>query len=100
MWVLVPIAEWVFLRILYPQFCFYTAAVISALIIPLISAHGLALADGHSMIREHLRNLPAGVPELQVTGEVADGLALLQRMEHSGQAFAITETPLQKAEGI
>ena len=35
------------------------------------------------MICEYVRSLPAGIPELQVMGGVADGLAPLQRMEHS-----------------
>jgi hypothetical protein len=35
-----------------------------------MSAHGLVLADDHPVIREYPRNLPADVPESQVTGEV------------------------------
>ena len=43
--------------------------------------HSLVLADDHPMIREHIRDLLASEPEIRVTGEVSDGLALLQMVE-------------------
>jgi len=47
------------------------------------TAHGIVLADEHTFIREYVRNLLMTEPGLRVMGEVADGLALLQIMDHT-----------------
>jgi DNA-binding NarL/FixJ family response regulator len=65
-------------------------------------AHNLVLADDHPRIREYVRNLLASDPELHVTGEVSDGLALLQLMEYSREwpEIIILDITMPKMHGI
>ena len=49
----------------------------------IVSIHNLVIADHYAPIRQHLRTLLACEPHLHVAGEVADGLALLEYMEHT-----------------
>jgi DNA-binding NarL/FixJ family response regulator len=54
------------------------------------------------MIREHVRSLLASEPELQVTAEVGDGLALLQLMEYSRRCpdLVILDITMPRMHGI
>lgn len=54
------------------------------------------------MIREYVRNLVAGEPDLEVVGEVADGLALLQMMEYARESpdVVILDITMPKIHGL
>ncbi len=62
----------------------------------------LVLADDHPMIREYVRKLVAAEQDLDVVGEVADGLALLQMMEddRASPDLVILDITMPKVHGM
>lgn len=66
------------------------------------AAHSLVLADDHPRIRAHVRDLLASEPQIRVTAEVSDGLALLQLMEYTRECpeIIILDITMPKMHGI
>lgn len=64
--------------------------------------HNLVLADDHPRVREYVRNLLAGQPDLHVSDEVSDGFALLQLMESARECpeLIILDITMPKVHGI
>ncbi len=64
--------------------------------------HHLMLADDHAMMREYVKSIVSSQPELDLVGEVADGLALLQMVEDARQCpdLVIADITMPRMHGI
>lgn len=58
------------------------------------------LADDHTMVRQGLRSLLEGYPDVEVVGEACDGLEAVTTVEHLGPDVVIMDINMPKKSGI
>ena len=63
-------------------------------------SYRIVLADDHVLIRQGLRSLLDGVADLDITGEAADGLELLELLNKAVPNMVILDVSMPKLRGI
>jgi DNA-binding NarL/FixJ family response regulator len=65
-----------------------------------IKTYRIVLADDHELFRQGLREILDGASDLEVVGEAADGLELLNLLEHVKPHMAILDISMPRLRGI
>ncbi|MEE9566246.1 MAG: response regulator transcription factor, partial [Desulfobacteria bacterium] len=65
-----------------------------------MSPYRILLADDHVMFRQGMKRILEGVADLEVVGEVGDGLKLLERMKKSSTDMVILDISMPNLRGI
>lgn len=60
----------------------------------------LLLVDDHAMLREGLRALMAGLPDMEIVGEAADGLAAVKLAQRLLPDLVLMDVSLPKLDGV
>jgi DNA-binding NarL/FixJ family response regulator len=63
-------------------------------------SYQIVLADDHALFREGVKRIIRQVPHLKVTGEVADGLELLELIKASPPHLVILDIAMPHLQGI
>lgn len=67
---------------------------------PIVSPYRILLADDHVMFRQGMKRILEGVADLEVVGEVGDGLKLLERLKKSSPDMVILDISMPNLRGI
>jgi len=67
---------------------------------PIGSPYRILLADDHVMFRQGMKRILEGVADLEVVGEVGDGLKLLERLKKSPPDMVILDISMPNLRGI
>jgi DNA-binding NarL/FixJ family response regulator len=65
-----------------------------------VSSYSILLADDHVMFRQGMKRILEGVADLEVVGEVGDGLKLLERLKKSSPDMVILDISMPNLRGI
>jgi DNA-binding NarL/FixJ family response regulator len=65
-----------------------------------IKTYRIVLADDHELFRQGLRKILDGISDLEVVGEAADGLELLNLLDHVKPHMAILDISMPRLRGI
>lgn len=63
-------------------------------------SYQIVLADDHILFREGIKRIIEGIPDIQIMGEVGDGLALLELLEKSVPDLIILDISMPHLQGI
>ena len=67
---------------------------------PRAKTYRIVLADDHELFRQGLREILNGMVDLEVVGEAADGLELLNLLDHVKPHMAILDISMPRLRGI
>jgi DNA-binding NarL/FixJ family response regulator len=65
-----------------------------------VTSYSILLADDHVMFRQGMKRILEGVADLEVVGEVGDGLKLLERLKKSPPDMVILDISMPNLRGI
>jgi len=65
-----------------------------------MTVYRIVLADDHAMLREGIKSIINEAEDLQVVGEAADGLALLQLLKTTSTDMVVLDVSMPKLRGI
>jgi two-component system response regulator NreC len=62
--------------------------------------HRICIAEDHTILRDGLRALLASQPDIEVAGEAADGLALIDRLQRAAVELVILDLSMPRLHGL